>query len=223
MDEQKLYIRLEQFTPEYREVITGPAPKLLAVSFAKAFDLTVEEQIVLENSIQLYLVGLHDSNEWSDYLTKSTSLDQQTAQIVVDQILTHIADDIKMQIETLRAAVTENFDTPVTSPDAPRPSNTSKLPTRSIDNSETSSNETLPGNELAKVRTMHNDAVMQQQPTQAEANFSTVTTPQPPNPPPEEPTYVASNQADLLQRQPATPIPPKTQAEATPRWESEKE
>ena len=103
MDDPQLQKQLEVFTPEYQEIIRSDEPTILARTFGKVFELSEHDETVLENSIRLYLMGLHDTDGWIDFVAEFTGLDIMAAQVVVTEMQKYIADDIKTQLEELRS------------------------------------------------------------------------------------------------------------------------
>lgn len=228
MDDPQLQAILEQFTPEYQAVITSPVAELLAQSFAETFQLSKKEQTVLENSFRLYLMGIHSTEEWVDFVADFTSFDKQTAQIVVDEMQTHIADDIKLQIEELRTGANTQSNQVETAQD-PQPTPVTPAPTP-----QTAPQSHAPAAGLSSIRTMQSDATAKQAPATATPDTSkqqpqatpeqTVQQSAAPVPPPatEPPTHTTTSQEELLQRQqPKTPVPPANNQTPAPRWESE--
>lgn len=230
MDDPQLQTILEQFTPEYQAIITSPVAELLAQSFAETFQLSEKEQTVLENSFRLYLMGIHSTEEWVNFVADFTSFDRETAQIVVEQMQTHIADDIKLQIEELRTGANTQSSKTETAQD-PQPTPTTPAPTP-----QTPLQSHAPSAGLSSIRTMRSDATTkqaataaatpdtaEQQPPQAAAEQTVQQSTTPATPPATEPpTHTTTSQEELLQRQqPKTPVPPANNQAPTPRWESE--
>ena len=229
MDDPQLQAILEQFTPEYQAVITSPVAELLAQSFAETFQLSKKEQTVLENSFRLYLMGIHSTDEWVDFVADFTSFDKQTAQVVVDEMQTHIADDIKLQIEELRTGANTQSNQVETAQD-PQPTPATPAPTP-----QTAPQSHTPTAGLSSIRTMQSDTTAKQAtPATATPDTSkqqpqatpeqTVQQSAAPVPPPatEPPTHTTTSQEELLQRQqPKTPVPPANNQTPAPRWESE--
>ena len=234
MDDPQLQAILEQFTPEYQAVITSPVAELLAQSFAETFQLSKKEQTVLENSFRLYLMGIHSTEEWVDFVADFTSFDKQTAQIVVDEMQTHIADDIKLQIEELRTGANTQSNQVETAQD-PQPTPVTPAPTP-----QTAPQSHAPAAGLSSIRTMQSDATAkqttpanatpgtaEQQPPQAAAAQTKQQPTSPATPPAtESATHSTISQEDLLQkRKPVNPIPPPpapAEKSTPPRWESER-
>ena len=197
MDDPQLQAILEQFTPEYQAMVTGLGPALLAQSFAETFQLTEKEQTVLENSFRMYLMGMHSTSEWIQFITDFTSFDKTTAEIVVKQMQTHIADDLKLQIEEFRTGPDTFTDTVE---EEPIPTSTHQ-PMHFQDK---------PAGSLASIRTMQSDASAQSsQPTTRQTRQTNDT-----------PDYTTISQEDLLQRK-EPKNPSGTDSTAAPRWKSE--
>ncbi len=206
MEDPQLQAILEQFTPEYQAIVTGPEPSLLAQSFAETFELSNKEQTVLENSFRLYLMGIHSTTEWVVFVADFTSLDQQTAKIVVDEMETHVADDIKLQIEEFRTGT--NVDSGEVTPDKSSVQDIHDTPKLNQEATQT------PTTGLSTIRTMQSDASARQGTTTTDQQKPAV-------PSADTSTQKTPNQDESQQEHaPQTPPPPGNTPPG-PRWASE--
>ena len=214
MDNPKLQERLEMFSPDYQTLVIGDIPVITAETFGNSLGLNQHDKNVIENSFRLYLLALLSVSEWAEFIAEYTTLDLPTAELIVDEVQSNIADDIKLQLEEVR---TEGFVADSTSSAAEvKGSAAPTVPEQTPSSTpEPVQKEPKPDTPFPQVRTMQSDTAAKNANAQTQDESSEAT-----------PTHTTA-QADLLKKDDAatdvTPIPKNSPPSkpSTPQWESE--
>lgn len=111
MDDPQLQAQLESFAPEYQEFVTGPVPEMMANAYGKPLELTDKELTVLENGFILYLLAMLSKNEWVDFISVHTSLNNEIAQSVVDEMMGFASPELQTELEKIRTQDIESDET----------------------------------------------------------------------------------------------------------------
>lgn len=227
--------RLQALAPEYRAVVESEFASTVASTLGQVHSFTTNQERVLTNAIQLYLLGLLTKNTFEEFISSECGLSTDEAAVLAAATLETIPTEIHTALEV----------------PAPTPSDSQQTIARDIAETEAALQQ------LAQVRTMsrdmtviqsgedpvyrsNQDALLAEQSEIEEAlakmRTQVVPSPTPPAPPAKATTASVPPPAavpPIPTKPPLPPIPPKASSSETPRpipvkstpaaprWESE--